>query len=359
MGKDSPAPPDYKGAAAEQAGASKELNTQQTWANRPNLSTPWGQQIWNASQGIDPSTGQPITKWDSSITLSPQQQAALDSQMNVQTGRSQAAEQMLGRATSALGQPLDYSGITAGGDPIDLSDGGWRQKAQDAALAFNKPLQEERQAGLESQLANMGLTRGSEAWNREMRNLQDQNNRDNLAVFDTSRQEAKLMGDQALQAGAFNQTLRQQQIAEMMSRRQAPLNELNALLTGQQVNNPSMPSFTAAGKSDAPNVLGAAGSQYQSAMDAYNVDSANTTGALAGLASIASMFMMSDERLKTDKILLGTLRNGVKLWTYRFIGSPLREVGVLAQQVATIMPWAVRTGSDGWMRVNYSQILEN
>lgn len=300
-GKSSPPPPDYAGAAAQQAAASKEITTQQTWANRPTLNTPWGSQTWNASAATDPSTGQPITRWESSINLSPQQQAALDSQMAVQTGRSQAAEQLLDRATTALGSPLDYSGISAGADRINTpaeSSTDWRQKAQDAALAFNQPLQAQRREALETQLANMGLTRGSAAWNREAQRLSDQETRDNLQVFDSARAEAQLMGNLAaqrqsmdVQAGNFNQQLRQQEIAEMLSRRGQPLNELNALLTGQQVSMPSMPSFSQASKAETPQYLQAAGLQYSAALDASNASNAAFGNLLGGAASLGGAAM--------------------------------------------------------------------
>lgn len=291
MGKSkAPPPPDYRGAAEAQAEASREITTDQTWANRPNLNTPWGSQTWQSQRVVDPATGKPVTQWSSQINLSPQQQAALDSQMAVQTGRSQAAEDMLGRATGALGAPIDYSDISPGADRIESSDE-WRQRAQDAALDFQRPLQEERRASLENQLANMGLTRGSEAWNREMRRLSDQDARDNLQVFDSARSEAALGMDMALRSGNFNQALRQQEIAEMMARRNAPLNELNALLTGQQVQSPQMPSFTTAQQSQAPQYLSAANMQYGAAMDAYNAENAGFSNLLGGLAGLGGAAM--------------------------------------------------------------------
>ena len=83
MGKKSADAPDYKGAAEAQGQASQELVQQQTQANRPNQYTPWGSSTW--TQGQDGS-------WSQNLSLSPQQQQALDSQMGVQQGRSDLAE---------------------------------------------------------------------------------------------------------------------------------------------------------------------------------------------------------------------------------------------------------------------------
>ena len=90
-----PAAPDYRGAAEEQSAASKEIATQQTWANRPTINTPWGQQTWSAGAGTDPSTGQPITNWTSNINLTPEQQAkAKTLQAERQKHRAERAERM-------------------------------------------------------------------------------------------------------------------------------------------------------------------------------------------------------------------------------------------------------------------------
>lgn len=292
MGKKSgPPAPDYAAAAAEQGQSSKEVTNMQTWANRPTLNTPWGSQTWQASPTTDPATGQPVTSWTSNINLSPQQQQALDAQMAVQTGRSQAAQDMLGRATESMGTPLDYSGVTAGADRIDGDYNAWRQKGQDAALEFQKPLQEQRRQSLETQLANMGVTRGSEAWNREMMRINDQDTRDNLQAFSAGQQEAALGLNSALKAGSFNQQLRQQDIAEMYQQRQQPLNELNALLTGQQVNSPQMPGFTNAGAAQPVQALSAANMQYQAGLDAYNAENALFGNLMSGGLSAAGLFL--------------------------------------------------------------------
>src|SRR5262245_17581980 len=126
-GGSAPPPPDYRGAAQEQSTASKEIATQQTFANRPELYTPWGQQTWQASAGTDPATGQPITRWRSDIALSPEQQAALDAQMGIQTGRSQAAETLLGQATGAFQTPFDWESLPDVGN-LDTAQAGAFEK---------------------------------------------------------------------------------------------------------------------------------------------------------------------------------------------------------------------------------------
>ena len=93
-----------------------------------------------------------------------------------------------------------------------------------------------------------------------------------------------------MQAGNFNNQNRQQAISEQVMRRGQTLNELNALLTGQQVSMPSMPSFAQAQRADATNYMGAASNQYQAALDGYNAQQAGTAGMMGGLFSLGSAF---------------------------------------------------------------------
>jgi hypothetical protein len=349
--KDAPAAPDYTGAATAQGESSKELATQQTWANRPTVSTPWGSQSWSATPGVDPSTGQQVTQWQQNIKLSPEQQAALDSQMRIQQGRSGAAEGLLGQATEAFNTPMDWSNLPDAGQVGN----DFRQQAQDAVTAYREPMQQRRQGQLETQLANMGLSRGSEAWDNEMQTLRDQFARDDLAAIESGRAEAQYGLGQA----AAQTQQRQQAIAEGGLERSQRLNELNALLTGQQVSNPSMPSFNQAAGAQAPNYMQAAGQAGQAAADIYGANMQNASSTTAGLGSLAmaAAYMWSDERLKTDLVKLGTLKNGVEVWSYRYLWGSARHVGVLAQQAARHVPEAVLRHWSGFFAVDYRAVL--
>lgn len=108
MGKRTPTPPDYTGAAEKQSDASQAIAAQQTYANRPNQVTPWGSVTYDQSAGIDPSTGKPITNWTQNTTLSPQMQAALDAQMAMQQGRSDFAQGMMGNLESEMKGSQDF-----------------------------------------------------------------------------------------------------------------------------------------------------------------------------------------------------------------------------------------------------------
>jgi hypothetical protein len=93
------------------------------------------------------------------------------------------------------------------------------------------------------------------------------------------------------QAAAFQNQLRQQAIAEQMQRRGMSLNEMNALLSGQQVSMPQMPSFAAAQRSETPNILGATQMGYDAALGAYNAQQAGASNLMGGLFSLGSAAM--------------------------------------------------------------------
>jgi hypothetical protein len=64
----------------------------------------------------------------------------------------------------------------------------------------------------------------------------------------------------------------------------------------------------------------------------------------------------SDIRLKRDIVDVGHLENGIGLYRYRYIWSDQVYVGVMAQEVAEIVPDAVVYGDDGYLRVDYARL---
>lgn len=60
--------------------------------------------------------------------------------------------------------------------------------------------------------------------------------------------------------------------------------------------------------------------------------------------------------MKHDIMLLGHLANGIGYYRFSYNGSERAYVGVLAQEVQTVMPEAVVRGSDGVLRVYYDKL---
>jgi hypothetical protein len=81
-----------------------------------------------------------------------------------------------------------------------------------------------------------------------------------------------------MQGANYANQIRQQQMTEAMQQRGFSLNEINALLSGSQVQNPQMPNFSQA-QAAAPAPV------YQAGVDQGNFDQASSlTGGLMDLA---------------------------------------------------------------------------
>jgi hypothetical protein len=84
----------------------------------------------------------------------------------------------------------------------------------------------------------------------------------------------------------------------------------------------------------------------------------STLGTLGSLA-LGALAIFSDARLKTDIQRIGTRRDGIGIYSFRFASdeSGQRYMGVLAQEVARVRPEAVvQDPQTGWLAVNYDAI---
>lgn len=312
MGKDAPEVPDYRGAAEEQAESSREVTNMQTWANRPNQTTPWGNSRWDPSAIVDPATGQTVTQWSQNIELSPQQQEALDSQMAVQAGRSGLAESLLGRSEEEFGSAMDWSNLPEAGQNVQGtrldSSQRYYDEAGDALVSrFDRrmnPQFERDRSAQEARLTNQGLRPGDKAFDDEMNKLGQRQGDMRLDAYDQATMQSgaeasRMFGmdaaasgqnfGQGMESSRYATALRQQKLAETMQRRGFSLNEINAILYGQQVGMPGMPDFMAATKSDATNYLQAAESTHAADLDKFNAKQAQMQMALDAASSFNPM----------------------------------------------------------------------
>lgn len=278
-------------------------------------------------------------------------------------------------------------------------DSGFRNTIADQMMQRMQPTHEYQQRQLESRLANQGFTQGSEAYKRALDELNQRQSMERFNALDQSGNEAQrlfnmqmqsqntgynqnmgaaqfqnqalgqasaldlarmnAMNQASAQQQGLNQTyanyqnqLRQQAIAEQMQRRGMSLNEMNALLSGQQVAMPQMPSFVSSGRAETPNILGATQMGYDAQLGAVNAQNAafgNLLGAGAQLGSAA--FMFSDRRLKSNIKRVGTHAIGVGIYDYTMMGMPQR--GVIAQEVQQVRPDLVKRHANGYLMVDY------
>tara|TARA_R110002051_G_scaffold325625_1_gene429513 strand:- start:19052 stop:20326 length:1275 start_codon:yes stop_codon:yes gene_type:complete len=423
MGKKStPAVPDYRGAAEEQAESSRLNTEQQTWANRPDQYTPFGSQTWQQEKEWDPTTKQYLNKWAQTTNLDPESQAALDAQQRIGAGRSQLAESLLGRVNQEYGDIIDWDnfpamsgGLTAGQyqpqgniqSALDFSSlqdipdvEGVRNRAESAMYERGAsrldPQYEQEEDKLRTRLLNQGFQEGDKGFQNEIDRFSNQKSDDyanlrrdsiamggdeatrqfgmgmqgrqqgvseltgqgqfgNQAVQQMMAQQLGLGGarfGEAQQAANFQNQLRQQGISEEQLRRGMTLNEINAILSGQQVALPGMPGFNTASKSETTQYMDAADRGFQGEMDVQSMKNAATQGMMSGAAGMMSF---SDRRLKRDIKRIGTLLSGLPLYTFEYIWGE-KSVGVMAQDVLEVIPDAVHEHPSGYLMVDYGAI---
>jgi hypothetical protein len=217
-----------------------------------------------------------------------------------------------------------------------------------------RPEHQFQQSALEARLGNSGLSRGSQAWDREMQRMGDQQSRERFNAFDRGLQEQQGQFGMNMQGAEYSNKLRQQQIAEQMQKRGMSLNEMNAILSGQQVSMPNMPTFNTSTSAGGANYSGAAKDQYGAGMDAYNAKQQQQQSmmqGISGVAGMAGMMMMSDARLKTNIVRVGEHPLGIGIYEFDIQGQ--RERGVLAQEVLEVAPHLVHQHRSGYLMVNY------
>lgn len=362
MGKSAPAAPDYAAAAQETAAGNLEMMELQTRANRPDQYTPWGTLTWEELEGTA-GTWNPETRrmeggteggWIQNITLNEDQQAALDQQLGITRQRSELAGGLMGRMEDEFGDVMDWDQFGAMGDRIEGGDY-YNQSAEDALYGRSTsrldPRFEQKREATESQLRNQGLRPGDEAYDTAMLNLGNEETdayqqAQYGATIGAGAEGARMQG-MDVSAGGFNTQLRQQQISEEMQRRGFSLNEINAILSGQQVAMPGMPGFNTAGVTQGADMTGAAQDSYSAEMDAFSAQQAMTQSVLNAGASAMSM---SDARLKKNIRYAGEA-HGRRWYLWDWITGG-QDFGVLAQENLDMVAGTI----NGFMVVDYRRV---
>jgi len=323
MGKKSspPPPPDYTATAEKTAASQKAAADAQTLANRPNQVNAAG----------DTST------WTTGPDGRPVQTTALGAQGQAQQGVQNTLANNAGQqAIDALGKPLDFSGATKIGDydmgalqgvdaeklrsgagQFNMDPTGNSQAIQDATYGLLAPQRKMASDSEIQRLKSQGLTEDSAAFQRAMlrQNQADTDaqlksllagqqeygnqfqrglaaNNQNFGQQTQAEQFAaglrgQQFGEQTSQIG-LQGTKRQQDIQEMLTQRQVPMNELQQTLQMQQgQQNPQFGSFMGATNEGYTDYSGAAKQQYDAEVAQANAKAKAKGGMMSGLGTLA------------------------------------------------------------------------
>lgn len=307
-GGDAPAAP----SPWETALASTFTNQQSAAYNKAlnlnNYSNPFGSQQ-TSQVGTDPNTGAPI--YNTSITANPQLQGMLSGLLG-QAGQSGAVNQnamngLNGLAGQYQGLNNSLSALRSSVNPQAAQQA--QQQGQNASYAaqtqYLDPQFSQQQTSLDAQLANQGLTQGSEAYNNAQNNFALQKQRAYSDAANQSILTGSQIGTQNLQnqlanmqsqsglLGMMGQNLGQQAglYGQQVGIGQAPYSNLQTIAQ-------MIPGYSGTGQAAAaPADIGSYINQnYQAQLANHNADvsSSNSTmgtiGALGGAAMIAMGF---------------------------------------------------------------------
>jgi hypothetical protein len=340
MGKSAsaPPPPDYEGAARQTAEGNLEAARANIAANRVNQYTPYGSLEYKIS-GEDPY-GNPT--WSATQSLSPVQQQLLDYQNKSSLGLGQLAEKGLGYVGNMLDTPFDISKLpTTGFNPS--------QSYQDAYMQRLAPQIQQGREALSVDLANRGIPIGSEAYNR--------------AMSTQSQRENDLLLGATTQGFGVGQQARQQGLQEQAYLRNEPLNTLNAVRTGSQVQGPTFVNPAMQANTAGADILGATQMGYNAQLGAANAQNAANNQMTQGLFSLggAGIMAMSDFRTKENIEPIGIASNGLTVYSFEYkdefkdheLAGQGTHIGYMAQEVEQVYPHAVKTLDDGYKVVDY------
>jgi hypothetical protein len=334
-----PAAPDYSGAARETAAGNVEAARVATAANRINQVTPYGSLTYSQS-GTD-AYGNPT--YTATQALSPDQQRLLETQNRISGSLGDVASKGVSYVENMLNTPFNTAALPSTGfNPS--------QSYQDAYMQRLQPQIQQNREALQQQLANKGIDIGSTAYDRAMQ-TQAQRENDLLAAATT-------------QGFGVGQQARQQALQEQAYLRNEPLNTLSAVRTGSQVTGPQFVNSFNQATTAGPDLLGAAGMQYNAQMGDFNAKQAAQANLNQGIFSLGGAALMSDIRTKENIKHIAWLPNGLPVYTYEykdeFKDHPLAghgtHTGVMAHEVEAMYPNAVITLDNGYKAVDYGQL---
>lgn len=311
-----------------------------------NQSTAISQQLLNMINQVGPDGTSTYSKTGTSSYYDPSLKKTVEIPQFTQTTKFDEAGQALydqqrqfdKKSNDIALQQTDKIG-TLLNTPFKYETGDHEAWANDLYGKLNDDNNAKEEERLRSQLSNQGLQAGSEAYDDAYRN----------STY--AREKAR---------NSFLLDSYGQGMTTALTERNQPINEIGALMGGGQVSQPTFSSTPNVGV----NGTDVAGIQANANASA-NSSRQSTMGGLFGLGSAAlggwakSGFAFSDERLKEDIEKVGeTGIEDVNVYEFKYKGSPLIQLGAMAQEVEKKVPDAVKTHPSGYKMVNYSKLVK-
>lgn len=264
MGKPkAPKPPDPIKTAAAQTGTNVTTALANTQLGNVDQVTPYGNLTYSQkgmTSFTDPTTGTTyqIPQYVATQTFSPEQQKLFETGQQTEQNLAELARDQSGFLQNYMATPFDGSNDATEARLIELG-----RKRLDPVFA-------ERRASMEQDLANRGIAMGSKAYDTAMRQFNEGQN------------------------DAYNQLLltgNQQAFSQGQAIRNQPINEITALMSGSQVNQPT---YAQTNQAQMPTVdyAGLVNQNYQNQLGAYNQKMNNWNSTVGGLMGFGAKLAM-------------------------------------------------------------------
>lgn len=336
-GSSAPPAPDPAQTAAAQAAANKETAIAQAQLNMINQTDPFGNTLVFNQRG---TTAEGTPQYEAIQTLSPEQKALADKAMGIYGQGLDTATNLFGQLQGTLGSAAPQYDET------------YRQQQLANILQRSQPQMDKDRAALETQLANQGITLGSQAYNDAMGLFNQRSNDLNLAADIQAGNEAR----------AAYQTL--------LGGRASGINELTGLAGMGQVQTPSFAQTPQTGIANT-DVIGPTNLAYQGQLAGWQAGQNRSNALMGGLSGLggsalggwlsagAPALAFSDVRTKKNIEHIGytdvTTKVPVYKYDYKWEGDGQKHTGVMAQELLKVKPEAVHNVG-GALAVDYAEV---
>jgi Chaperone of endosialidase len=298
-----------------------------------------------------------------------------------------------------------------------------RQNVEDSLMQRLNPQLDRQRAQIQQQLADQGIRYGSQAYTSAMDDYNRQTNDARLAVVGQAGQEQQRMMDMAAQRAGFQNSAEQQAYDQAMGRgtfanqaagqqfqqnsaaatfqnaglaqqlaqqqsgfnaqnaqrnqymqeqyqqRNQPLNEISALMSGSQVQQPNWLNSPTS-QIPTTDFAGITNQNFQNQMGVYNTQNQNWQQLMGGVLGLgAGAMKLSDERDKKNIAKVGSVfsthvadvdRDELPIYTYNYKDDPsgAQHIGPMAQDVEKVDPGAVKNVR-GRKMINTQRVMGN
>lgn len=321
---DPPKPANPHDTANAQTGMNIRTAVANSYLNNTNQYGPDGSVEYSVN-GWKDVNGRKIPRWSQTTTLSEMARRLYDVNNQTKYNLGIAARDQAERLGGLLSRPVNLSNEATEGRLFDLG----RQRLD--------PMFADRMKSTATSLATRGIREGTAAYDRAM-------NREGESRND-----------------AYNQlalTGRGQAVQEALTERNQPLNEISAILSGNQVGMPQFGPTNSYGIANT-DYAGIRGNYDNAMLNRYQMQMQQKQGMYGGLFGMlgSGFAAFSDERLKENIVPIGKTNDNLTIATYNYKGTTKPEIGLIAQEVAEKKPEAVQRHPSGFLIIDYGKAL--